>query len=152
MPSAEIDDGFPAFDSEGTQGGGASSFVFEPPVVFEATAAPWPARITAPRGISVLKSAGSYRQVRVPTDDEVKAADIAYIGGGVYPLSSAERTALTNAGYGDRIATAPGDGPLLTGIVEVNGIPCYYVDEDGAATGEEAELTIEDGLPVFTTD
>lgn len=143
MPSAEIDNGFPAFDSEGTQGGG---FIFEPPVVYEATNAGWPGRITMARGITVLKTGSSYRQVRVPTDDEIRAADIAYRGGTVNPIDSDERSDLIDAGYGERI-TATDGGPTLTGV-DSDGFP--YVDEDGATSGEEAELSIVDGFPVFT--
>lgn len=147
MPSAEIDNGFPAFDSEGTQGGG---FIFEPPVVYEATNAGWPGRITMARGITVLKTGSSYRQVRVPTDDEIRAADIAYRGGTVNPIDSDERSDLIDAGYGDRISTIDdGTGiPLVTTGVGDDGFP--YVNTDGATDGEEAELNIVDGFPVFT--
>lgn len=150
MPSADIIDGLPVFDPDGTQGG-QSVFTFEPPVVREATRASWPARIGFSRGISVLKSGSSYRQVRVPTTDEVEAADIAYIGGGVYPVEESEAEALTDAGYGDRITEeVTGGGVTTTGVTVVDGVLFPYVDSEGAEPDEQAELAIVDGFPVFT--
>lgn len=150
MPSAEIDNGFPSFDSEGESGTGGA-LVFEPPVVREAVSNGYPSRIKSSRGITVLKEGSAYRQVRVPTDDDVQAADIAYIGGYVYPIDSSERADLRAAGYGDRITTTGGGGILATGVVDVGAVLFPYVNEDGATSGEEAELTIVDGFPVFTT-
>lgn len=52
------------------------------------------------RGHSVLKATnGTYTTVDYPTSDDIDAAAIAYIGGHVYTVSTAEATALNSAGY-----------------------------------------------------
>jgi hypothetical protein len=57
------------------------------------------------RGRTVLKSvAGVYTTVDTPTQDEIDAAAICYLGGHIYPISAAEATALTAAGYGAYIS------------------------------------------------
>lgn len=86
------------------------TWFFETPVVYEAYADWWPARITRPVSISLLKVNGSYRQVRTPTDDEVRASDIAYIGGGLFVIGADERDDLIEAGYGDLIYTSEETG------------------------------------------
>lgn len=88
---------------------------FEPPTVLEAYGNGYPWRITRRVGISLLKTGASYRQVRIPTDDEITDADIAYIGGYVYEIDSDERQALIDAGYGDLI-TSDGDDPSGYGL------------------------------------
>lgn len=51
------------------------------------------------RGITVLKSNNVYTEVRYPSSEEVEAADIAYIGGYRYEVSSSEKASLEAAGY-----------------------------------------------------
>lgn len=54
-----------------------------------------------PRGRTVLKSAaGVYTTVDNPSQDDIDAAAVAYLGGHIYQITSAEATALTAAGYG----------------------------------------------------
>ena len=55
-------------------------------------------------GITVLKTAGAYTQVQAPTQDDINAADIAYLGGHSYAVDSTEAAALTAAGYGAYIS------------------------------------------------
>lgn len=56
-------------------------------------------RIKIPKGITVLKIDGSYHEVRYPAEEEVTAADIAYIGGYSYEVDETEKVALEAAGY-----------------------------------------------------
>ena len=51
------------------------------------------------RGVSVLKIDGQYYQTRFPSSEEVKAAQVAYIGGYSYEVSAGEKAALEAAGY-----------------------------------------------------
>jgi hypothetical protein len=51
------------------------------------------------RGVTVLKIAGEYFEVRYPSSEEVAAADIAYIGGYRYEVDATEKAALEAAGY-----------------------------------------------------
>ena len=51
------------------------------------------------RGYALLKTGTAYREVRNPTAEEVQAADIAYLGGHTYMVSSQEAADLTAAGY-----------------------------------------------------
>lgn len=75
---------------------------FTPPTVEEGPAGPGPLfnRYRISRGITVLKEAGVYRQVRYPSQAECSAADVVYLGGHEYPITQAEAVALTAAGYG----------------------------------------------------
>lgn len=53
------------------------------------------------RGRTVLKSVGGvYSTVDTPSQDQIDAAAVCYLGGHVYSVSSAEAAALTAAGYG----------------------------------------------------
>lgn len=56
---------------------------------------------TLPRGITILKVNGKYREERYPLSSDVKDADIAYVGGHVYKVSNEEAAELTAAGYGE---------------------------------------------------
>lgn len=51
------------------------------------------------RGITVLKTAGQYYEVRYPSSEEVADAEVAYIGGYRYEVDATEKTALEAAGY-----------------------------------------------------
>ena len=51
------------------------------------------------RGYALLKRGTSYREVRNPTNEEVAEADIAYLGGRTYQITTQEAAALTAAGY-----------------------------------------------------
>jgi hypothetical protein len=83
---------------------------FEPPVAYDTPTylpdtprgpALFLARWMNPRarGRTVLKVGSTYRTVDTPTVDEVNAADIAYLGGHIYTVTSTEAAALTAAGY-----------------------------------------------------
>jgi len=52
------------------------------------------------RGISVLKIGNTYYKLRVPSTDQVESASEYYAGGHEYEVSSAQKTALLNAGIG----------------------------------------------------
>ena len=52
------------------------------------------------RGISVLKIGNTYYKIRVPSTDQVESASEYYAGGHEYEVSSAQKTALLNAGIG----------------------------------------------------
>jgi hypothetical protein len=52
------------------------------------------------RGISVLKIGNTYYKIRVPSTDQVESASEYYAGGHEYEITSAQKTALLNAGIG----------------------------------------------------
>ena len=54
-------------------------------------------------GRTVLKNGASYTTVDEPSDEDVAAATIAYLGGRSYTVTTAESSALTAAGYGANI-------------------------------------------------
>lgn len=56
-------------------------------------------------GVTVLKQSGTYRQVKYPTQREISAAEIAYIGGHVHDVSPTEAADLTAAGYTVEVIT-----------------------------------------------
>lgn len=87
--------------------------LFTPPTVRVSTGDNHPlfGRIRLHRGVSLLKTDGIYRQYQdSATAEDIDAADITYLGGHVYWISAAEAIALTNAGYGEWIYTAPTGG------------------------------------------
>lgn len=56
-------------------------------------------------GRSVLKAAdGTYSTVDTPTQDQIDASAVAYLGGHVYEVSADEAAALTAAGYGSGLS------------------------------------------------
>jgi hypothetical protein len=62
------------------------------------------ARIPYPTGGTVIKKAGFYTiDWGAPTQDVINAADVVYLGGHEYLISSDEAAALTAAGYGSNI-------------------------------------------------
>ena len=61
-------------------------------------------------GISLLVTGSTVTEVRTPTDDQVRAADRAYLGGRDHYISDAEAAVLQAAGYGDLLS--PWDGYL----------------------------------------
>jgi hypothetical protein len=72
--------------------------------------------LTLTFGRSLLKESGLYRQVLDPSDEEVAAAEIAYLGGHIYAISDDEAAALTLAGYAEGITSISlgsgfGEGP-----------------------------------------
>lgn len=75
---------------------------FTPPTVDEAPAGEGPLfyRYKLTRGISVLKVGAAYREVRYPSQEEIEAADITYMGGHAHTVDATEAAALTAAGYG----------------------------------------------------
>lgn len=78
------------------------AFIFTTPTILEEMEGdyhPLFSRIKIPKGITVLKTAGVYTQIRFPSHEEVEAADVAYIGGYSYEVDSAEKAALEAAGF-----------------------------------------------------
>ena len=79
-------------------------------------------RLTFTQGLSLLKEDGLYRQAEFPSDDELVAADVVYLGGHVYPVSAEEAADLESAGYGAWLdeqtppAFAYGEGPYGEGL------------------------------------
>lgn len=71
-----------------------------------------------PTGISLLKFGTSYQQFQSPTEDNIQAADIAYIGGREYVISDDEVANLTAAGYGNLIwdVSVPYVAPVMGGV------------------------------------
>ena len=51
------------------------------------------------RGVSVLKIAGEYYELRSPSSEEIAEADAAYIGGYSDAVSAGEQASLEAAGY-----------------------------------------------------
>lgn len=76
---------------------------FSPPGSLEQVLSPHPlfGRLRIERGVSILKSGSTYTQVRGPSDEQMEAADVVYLGGYTYTISAGEAAALTSAGYGD---------------------------------------------------
>ena len=82
---------------------GEPTWLFHTPSIIERTNSRHPllARTKTRVGISVLKENGFYRQVRFPSDEEIAAADITYLGGYDHTVSDAEANSLRAAGYTD---------------------------------------------------
>jgi hypothetical protein len=57
-------------------------------------------RYTHDRGVSVLKTSGTYSLVRVPSTDQIDAATEYYAGGHEHDVTEAQKTALIAAGIG----------------------------------------------------
>lgn len=78
-----------------------SEYRFTPPVVAEAPVGP--GRLFSyykmNRGVTVLVTDGVVSEVRFPSQEEIDAADYAYIGGHEYVISADEAAVLTAAGY-----------------------------------------------------
>ena len=111
--------------------------LFTPPTRAErfATNHPLLGRMRLPRGVSLFKENGLYRQVDGPTDDEMEAAfaggGIVYLGGHVYWVSSEEAASLTAAGFGDWLFTPPITGGSAYGESAYGDGP-YGVGTEGA--------------------
>lgn len=60
--------------------------------------------VTIGEGVSVLKTAGTYRTVMGPVQEDIAAADIVYLGGRSYAVDDTEKAALIAAGYGAYVA------------------------------------------------
>jgi len=100
----------PAFTTVGTlsavSAGRFTFTVFTPPTRMSR----WPvtdrfwSRLTLTESYSVLKLDGFYRQVSDPSNEDVAAADVAYVGGRRYRVDDAEIAALTEAGYGEYLS------------------------------------------------
>lgn len=76
---------------------------FSPPGSLERVLSPHPlfGRLRITRGVSLLKTGSTYAQVQSPSDAQMEAADVVYLGGYTYTISAGEAAALTAAGYGD---------------------------------------------------
>jgi hypothetical protein len=55
---------------------------------------------------SILKQDSFYRQVRFPSDEEIAAADVVYLGGRDYRITTDEYNDLVAAGYGSYITVS----------------------------------------------
>lgn len=55
---------------------------------------------TTTQCISILKFGTSYQKIQDPSDEQIEAADVTYLGGHIYEITEAEAAALTAAGYG----------------------------------------------------
>jgi hypothetical protein len=77
------------------------TYTFIPPTVEEGPAGGhWLfQRYTLSRGVSVYKLDGEYYEIRFPTQDDIEAADIFYMGGHEYVVSESEKDDLEAAGY-----------------------------------------------------
>ena len=85
-----------------TYPGYAPSAMFEPPTERQRmdTSDRLFSRMSLNVGLTVLKSPlGTYTQVRIPSPEQIDAAEICYFGGHVYEVDDAEAAALTAAGY-----------------------------------------------------
>jgi hypothetical protein len=54
-----------------------------------------------PRGIALLITGTTVEEFRVPSQDDIAAADFYFEGGHVHTVSDAVAAILTNAGYGE---------------------------------------------------
>lgn len=80
-----------------------ATWLFRPPTVDEGPASwndPLFLRVKLARGITVLETDGVYSAVRFPAQDEIAAADAAYLGGHEYTVTDAVKAALIAAGVG----------------------------------------------------
>ena len=78
------------------------AYIFTTPTILEELEGeyhPLFSRIKIPKGITVLKINGVYTEGRYLSEEEVLAADIAYIGGYSYEVNAAEKADLEAAGY-----------------------------------------------------
>lgn len=87
---------------------------FEPPTVFDNPAVLWSTpgykralfKFYGPyeRGRSVVRIGGVYQTLDYPDQDLLALASEVYLGGHIYPLTDAQVTDLTAAGYGEFIS------------------------------------------------
>jgi hypothetical protein len=93
------------------QGAGAPPvYVFVPPTTKlhygDWRTQPLMSRVGIPTGATVLKTAGFYTiDWGSPSQADINAADVTYLGGHEYIISATEAAALTAAGYGANITT-----------------------------------------------
>lgn len=85
--------------------GGIVAYLFSPPGRLERRGGhPLFGRLSYPVGVSLLKEDGLFRQVEIPSPEEIEAADAAYIGGHDYIITDADEAQdLIDAGYGEWI-------------------------------------------------
>lgn len=72
-------------------------------------------RMSQARGVSLLRENGIYRQVEMPSAEEITAAERVYLGGHMYRISNDEAAELTAAGYGAFVVFIPTFGNGLYG-------------------------------------
>lgn len=84
------------------------------------------------QGVSLLREDGIYRQIESPTDEEVDAAERAYLGGHIYSITDDDVAALTAAGYGDWIWEGEGPPPVIPGDPGTPGSSGYGMGPYGA--------------------
>ena len=79
-----------------------STYIFEPPTVREGPAGGH--RLfqfyKLDRGISIIKDAGTYRQVRYLTDEDLRNNQEVYLGGNKHIVSETTKAALIAGGVG----------------------------------------------------
>jgi hypothetical protein len=78
-----------------------SDYTFTPPTTDETPMGDGPlfSRYKLARGITVLRTAGTYSSYRYPSVDEIDAAQEVYLGGHIYTVDATTAAALTSAGY-----------------------------------------------------
>lgn len=84
-------------------------------------------RFYIPVSFALLKKDGFYTLVETPADEDVAAADLAYLSGHTYYISDTEAAALTAAGYGNFLSLPPSTG-------EGYGLGTYGVGVYGEGT------------------
>ena len=102
----------------------APPFLIERPVTGVRLIDVW---VKIPRAQTVLKNQnGSYSIGQFFSQDDLAGAAVVYLGGHVYPVSTAEAALLTTAGYGASIGpdiVVPGPTPGSVNPAAVNGVP-----------------------------
>lgn len=77
------------------------SYLFVPPVVDEGPmGGNWLfARYTRKQGVTVYRIDGQWYEDRFPAQDDLDLADLIYLGGHEYYVTTAEKNALESVGY-----------------------------------------------------
>lgn len=77
------------------------AYLFVPPVLeYGPAGGNWLfARYKLKHGVTVYKVGASWYEEEYPSQDDLDASDVFYLGGHEYPVTLAEKTALEAAGY-----------------------------------------------------
>lgn len=84
-----------------TQKENIMAYLFVPPVLeYGPAGGNWLfARYKLKHGVTVYKVGASWYEEEYPSQDDLDASDVFYLGGHEYPVTLAEKTALEAAGY-----------------------------------------------------
>jgi len=86
------------------------------------------------QGLSLVKRHdGTYYQVENPSEEEVQANRLLYLGGHIYWISPTEAASLTAAGYGQWIVTSSGYGDGEYGSGDYGGAEAIEVSGYGVS-------------------